>query len=212
MSMRLWLPAALCLTLVALGAVYATTSRHASTAERAAPAEPAPSGDSPADDVASGQARQRFLPNVPSAPVAAPAEPQAPVTNEVAAAPAPPASPEASARDRELERMRASGPDGAGLGEKVQSMQGDWQALAVKAGIDVQVSPLECYQAGCFATLVFKGRDSVERLTSEIFDSKAVAEWPGPKTRSAPLARPDGGAEVTWLLLPPERSPGTVAN
>ena len=210
MSMRLWLPTVLGLILVALVAAYATSSRHAPAAERAAPVA---TDDSPNDDLSPAHERGRSLPSVPAAPaVTALAPPPPPDTAEdVAAAPAVATTPEARERDQQLERMRASGPDAGGLLGKVQAMQGDWQALAAKAGIDVQVSPLECYQAGCFSTVVFKARDAIEDLTTKILDSQGMTAWPGPKTRSAPVATPDGGAEVTWLLLPPAEASAGVA-
>jgi len=203
--MRLWLPTLLGLILVALGAAYVASPRRSPGSEPALPVEQtAAVVDSPREDFPAGNSQRRSLPSVPVEPSPAPATGEPPAAEELAVAPTIAASPEARERDRELERLRASGPDVGGLKGKVQSMQGDWQSLAAKAGVDVQVSPLECYQAGCFSTLVFKAHDGVEALTSEIFDSKAMTDWPGPKTRSAPLARPDGGAEVTWLLLPPD--------
>lgn len=205
MSMRLWLPTVLGLSLVALGAVYVTISRQSSGVERSLPAEPPATGDdSPKEDVPPGHARPGSLPSVVAEPSLAALAVEPAVVDEVAVVPAIAPSPEARERDQQLERLRASGPDVGGLTGKVQSMRGDWQTLAAKAGVDVQVSPLECYQAGCFSTLVFKAHQGVEVLTSEIFDSQAMANWPGPKTRSAPLARSDGAAEVTWLLLPPD--------
>lgn len=213
MSMRLWLPAALGLILVALVAVYVTAARHPPVTERPAPAARVSTAESRDEAVLPARERRKYLPHVPADPgVAAPAaEPALAVADEVAAAPAVVPTPEAAERDQQLQRLRASGPDVVGLTGKVQSMPGDWQTLAAKAGIDVRVSPIECYQAGCFTTMVFEGHDGVEDLTSKIFDSKAVAAWPGPKTRSAPLARPDGGAEVTWLLLPPADAPAGAA-
>jgi len=205
MSMRRWLPAVLGLLLVALLVIYAAAARRSPVVEGPAPAERDPSFGVPEVQDDPGRARRRFLPHVPADPgvAALGAEQTEPVADDAAVvAPIAP-SPETAERDQQIERLRASGPDVMGLTGKVQSMQADWQTLAAKAGIDVQVSPLECHQAGCFSTLVFKARDAVEDLTSKIFDSRPVADWPGPKTRSTPLARPDGGAEVTWLLLPP---------
>lgn len=208
MSMGRWLSAVLGLILVALVVAYAMVSRQARQAERLAPADPAspsPEPQSPDEQGAPGLVRRRILPHVPADPgIVAPAmEANEPVPDGAAAAPPIVNSPEAAERDQQLQRLRASGPDVAGLTGKVQSMQSEWQMLAAKGRIDVQVSPPECYHAGCFSTLVFKSRDGIEDLTSKIFDSKPVADWPGPKTRSAPLARSDGGAEVTWLLLAP---------
>lgn len=199
MPMRLWLPTALGLVLAALVAAYATTGRRSPAADTAPLAEQASAAEPPHGAPAVSGRRQKFLPSVP----ADPARPAPAAPPDEVSAPAVAATPEARERDQQLERLRASGPDVGGLIGKVQAMQGDWQALAARSGIDVQVSPLECYQAGCFSTLIFKARDSIEDLTSKIFDSRAMADWAGPKTRSAPLARPDGGAEVTWLLLPP---------
>jgi hypothetical protein len=75
--------------------------------------------------------------------------------------------------------------------------------MANRAGIDVEVSPWECHRGGCFTTVVHQAPESVEALTSQILASPELAKWPGPQTRSAPIPRTDGTAEVTWFLLPP---------
>ncbi len=75
--------------------------------------------------------------------------------------------------------------------------------MASQSGIDIDVSPWECHRGGCFTTVVHQAPQSIEELTSKILASQDLASWSGPQTRSAPIPRTDGTAEVTWFLLTP---------
>jgi hypothetical protein len=102
-----------------------------------------------------------------------------------------------------MAKLRTSGPDSLSLSAKVAQLQVTWETMATRSGIDVDVSPWECHRGGCFATVVHQAPESVEALTSQILASPELAKWSGPQTRSAPIPRTDGTAEVTWFLLPP---------
>ncbi|MEP6652476.1 MAG: hypothetical protein ABJA82_03905 [Myxococcales bacterium] len=117
------------------------------------------------------------------------------------------ASAAAQERDRQLSSLRTSGPDARGLMKKVEGLRSSWEALAVGSGIDVKISSWECYQGGCFSTIIHRAAPSVEELTTKIFDTRDLAGWLGPTVRSAPIPGADGTAEVTWfLLLPAEQA------
>jgi hypothetical protein len=118
------------------------------------------------------------------------------------AAPAAEAAPAARDRDQQLAEVRASGADDDDLSRSTQAIGRAWAALAAEPQVAADFGPWECHPGGCFATVVHRSGASVERLTSEILASREAAAWPGPKMRSAPIARADGTTEVTWLLLP----------
>jgi hypothetical protein len=203
MSMRIWLPGALGLILAGLIGVLVTymTSRGRSTSPH--PAAPAAVDEPP----------RLVTPHAPSSPswaisAARPAPALVPADSQVAPvgeaeARAIEASPQAGERDQQVAKLRASGADAASLTAKVKPLRETWQAMANQSGIEVDVSSWECYRGGCFTTVVHHAAQSVEELTSKILASQDLASWSGPQTRSAPIPRTDGTAEVTWFLLTP---------
>jgi hypothetical protein len=204
MSMRIWLPGALGLILVGLIGTMATyvISRGRSTlphpAALAAIEEPprlVTSGTSPSPSWASSA--------VPRGPTPVPAPDFEQAVAREGEAQAVEASPQASERDQQLAKLRASGPDAGSLTAKVKPLQQTWETMANRLGIEADVSPWECYRGGCFTTVVHQAPQSVEELTSKILASQDLASWSGPQTRSAPIPRTDGTAEVTWFLLTP---------
>jgi hypothetical protein len=113
------------------------------------------------------------------------------------------ASPQATERDQQVTKLRASGADTSSLAAKVDSLRATWETMAGRSGIEIDVSPWECHRSGCFTTVVHRASQSIEELTSQIFASQDLAKWAGPQTRSAPIPRTDGTSEVTWFLLSP---------
>jgi hypothetical protein len=209
MSMRIWLPGVLSLILVGLMGLMVThlTSRERSTSPR--PASPAAIDEPPrlAHTVVPSSFSRAISP-VPPAPtlLSGADSPDVPAGEGEARAVA--ASPQASERDQQLARLRASGPDARRLTAKASPLRATWETMANRSGIEVDVSPWECYRGGCFTTVVHRDPQSVEGLSSQILGSQDLASWSGPQTRSAPIPRTDGTAEVTWFLLSPaEGSP-----
>jgi len=200
MSMRIWLPGVLGLTLMGLIGLTATyiTSRGRSTAPHpaalAAVEEP-PRLVTPSTSPSWASSAVRPAPT----PVPAPDFQQAPAGEGEAQAVE--ASQQASERDQQVAKLRASGPDAGNLTAKVKPLQATWETMANRLGIEVDVSPWECYRGGCFTTVVHQAPQSVEELTSKILASQELASWSGPQTRGAPIPRRDGAAEVTWFLL-----------
>ena len=215
MSMRFWLPGVLCLILV--GMVGLTVRSMTSTSAR--PAAPAAIDEPPRtvgmmEPVVRTRYPELAAADTPSTATLIPTTDtqDLPVGEEARAVDA---SPQASARDEQLAKLRASGSDAQNLTAKVNPFRVTWQTLASQSGIEVDVSPWECYRGGCFTTVVHRSPQSVEELTSKILSSQDLASWSGPQTRSASISRTDGTAEVTWfLLLPTEDGPngGTVAS
>ena len=204
MSMRIWLPGVLGLILVGLIGLMATylTARGRSTsphpAALAAVEEP-PRRATPRTAPSPSWAISAGRPAPTPAP--APGFQQAPAGEGDARTVE--ATPQASERDQQVANLRASGPDAGSLTAKVKPLQETWKTMASRSGIEVDVSPWECYHGGCFTTVVHQAPQSVEELTSKILASQDLASWSGPQTRSALIPRTDGTAEVTWFLLTP---------
>jgi hypothetical protein len=204
MSMRIWLPGMLGLILVGVIGLMVTliTSRGQATSPR--PAVPA-AVDEPPRIVTphSPPSRSWASSAVPAAPapVPAPAPEQAPAGEGEARAVE--ASPQAGERDKEVAKLRASGPDAGSLTAKVKPLQVAWEKLANQSGIEIDVSAWECHRDGCFTTIVHRASQSVEELSSQILASQELAKWSGPQTRTAAIPRTDGTSEVTWFLLSP---------
>src|SRR4051812_2223584 len=204
MSMRIWLPGALGLIFVGLIGVTAMylTSRGRSTSPHPAAlaaVEEFPRLVTPHTSPSPSWAIAAVRP-APT-PVTAPDVQQAPAGEGEARAVE--ASPQASERDQQVAKLRASGPDAGSLTAKVKPLQETWTTMANRSGIEVDVSPWECHRGGCFTTVVHQAAQSVEELTSKILASQDLASWSGPQTRSAPIPGRDGTAEVTWFLLTP---------
>ena len=204
MSMRIWLPGLLGLILVGLLGLMATyvmshgrsPSPHpAALATVEQPSRLVTPGPSPSPSWAISAVRPA------PTPVPAPDFQQAPAGEREAQAVE--ASPQASERDQQVAKLRASGSDAGSLTAKVKPLQETWETMANRSGIEVDVSPWECYRGGCFTTVVHQAPQSVEELTSKILASQDLATWSGPQTRSAPIPRRDGAAEVTWFQLTP---------
>jgi len=205
MYMRIWLPVALGLILVGL---ITLTAAYAISRGRSTPPRPSPpaAADEPPGLATprAASAPSRVIAAVPPVSAANPPD----VTVGAAEARAVQTSPQATERDQQVARLRASGPDDSRLNAKVSPLRATWETLASRSGIDVDVSQWECYRGGCFTTIVHEAAQSVEELTSQILASQDLARWSGPQTRSAPIPRTDGTAEVTWFLLsPPEGQP-----
>jgi hypothetical protein len=203
MSMRIWLPGVLGLVLVGMIALMAayTTSRGRSTSRHLAAlavVEEVPRLVTPRTSPPPSWAISAARP----APTPVPDRQQAPAGEGEAGAVE--ASPQAGERDEQVAKLRASGPDPGSLTAKVKPLQETWETMAKRSGIEVDVAPWECYGGGCFTTVVHQAPPSVEELTSKILASQELASWPGPQTRSAPISRTDGTAEVTWFLLTPQ--------
>jgi hypothetical protein len=212
MSMRIWLPGVLGLILVGLIGLMAayTTSRGRSISRQ--PAALAAVEEDPRLVTARSSRSSSPSPSpspswaisaVQPAPTPVPDLQQAPAGEGEARAVE--ASPQAGERDQQVAKLRASGPDPGSLTAKVKPLQETWETMAKRSGIEVDVSPWECYGGGCFTTIVHQAPQSVEELTSKILASQELASWPGPQTRSAPIPRTDGTAEVTWFLLTPQQ-------
>ena len=204
MSMRIWLPGVLGLILLGLIGLTATymASRGRSTSPHPAAlaaVEDPPRLVTPRTSVSPSWAISAVRP----APTPAPAPDFQPAPAGEGEAQAVEASPQASERDQQVAKLRASGNDAASLTAKVKPLQTTWETMANRLGIEVDVSPWECYRGGCFTTVVHRAPQSVEELTSKILASQDLASWSGPQTRSAPIPRTDGTAEVTWFLLTP---------
>jgi hypothetical protein len=200
MSMRIWLPGVLGLILVGLIGLMAAymTSRGRSTSRdpaALAAVEEVPRVVTPR----TSRSPSWPISVVRPAPTPVPDRQQAPAGEGEARAVE--ASPQAGERDQQVAKLRASGPDAGSFTAKVKPLQEAWETMANRSGIDVDVSPWECYRGGCFTTLVHQAAQSVEELTSKILASQELASWSGPQTRSAPIPRTDGTAEVTWFLL-----------
>jgi hypothetical protein len=204
MYMRIWLPVALGLTFLGL---IALTAAHVISRGRSASPRPAATAtdDEPPRLVTPHSPSGAFgtLPALLPAPTPVAAANSQAATVDAGEARAVRWSPQASERDMQLAKLRTSGPDTSSLAAKVDSLRATWETMANRSGIDVDVSPFECYRGGCFATVIHQAPQSVEELTSQILASPELAKWSGPQTRSAPIARTDGTAEVTWFLLTP---------
>jgi hypothetical protein len=201
MSKRSWLSVAVAfgLTLASLTAAHTISRRRSASLGATAAATDGPSQRAMPGN---GSPLFRMLPAMPVASTSISAtNPQEAI--DAGQAGAVEGSPQAGERDREMAKVRTSGPDDLGLGAKVTPLQVAWETMANRAGIDIEVSPWECHRGGCFTTVVHQAPESVEALTSQILASPELAKWPGPQTRSAPIPRTDGTAEVTWFLLPP---------
>jgi len=203
MHTRTWFPVTLGLTLVSLIGLTAARAiwRGRSTSPRLAATAVE---DEPSRLATPGTATAPFgtlAAAATSTPVAATNSQEA--TTDTREARAVEGSPQASERDQQMAKLRTSGPDALSLIAKVSALEVTWETMANRSGIDVEVSPWECHRGGCFATVVHQAPESVEALTSQILASPELAKWSGPQTRSAPIPRTDGTAEVTWFLLPP---------
>src|SRR6478752_8053849 len=151
MSMRIWLPGMLGLILVGLIGLMVTliTSRGRSTSTR--PIVPADISEPP----------WLVTPRTPSsrpwaisAAQAAPTPAPAPTPEQVPAgegeARAVEASPQATERDRQVAKLRASGADTSSLATKVDPLRATWETMAGRSGVEIDVSPWECHRGGCF--------------------------------------------------------------
>jgi hypothetical protein len=126
------------------------------------------------------------------------------------AAPEPDAGAEAMLeRDGRLEVLRASGPAPSGFLRAAEKVSRPWEELARATSGEIDVKSWECYRAGCFVTAVHRSARSVDDLTTRIMGSSELGSWPGPKSRSAPIPRPDGKIELTWFLFAPPSDGGT---
>jgi hypothetical protein len=112
-------------------------------------------------------------------------------------------------RDRQIEALRLSGPDSEGLLAATGAAREAWKAFTTGGGVKTEATPWECHRAGCFSTAVHTTMESVEEATSHILSAAEIASWRGRKSRSAPIVRPDGKVEVTWILGAP-RDEGTA--
>jgi hypothetical protein len=133
-----------------------------------------------------------------------------------AGAAVPPAAPEPDAgaeatheRDGRLEVLRASGPAPSGFLRAAEKVSRPWEELARATSGEIDVKSWECYRAGCFVTAVHRSARSVDDMTTRIMGSSELGSWSGPKSRSAPIPRPDGRIELTWFLFAPESDGGT---
>jgi hypothetical protein len=102
--------------------------------------------------------------------------------------------------EQQIEAIRASGPGSGALLRDAEAVSGPWEEIARASGKEIEVKPWECHRVGCFATAVHHSRQSVDDLTSKILGSAQLATWSGTKTQSAPIPKPNGTFEVTWLL------------
>jgi hypothetical protein len=210
--MRIWAAGLGCVVLVGVPAVY-FLSRRAD--DRLAVHE---SAGAPADTAgASARARSTTAWMPPSSPMPVPNNAaQAPQgTSSDAGASAIAAAQEDAPgplleRDRQIEAMRLSGPDSEGLLAATGAARKAWNAFTAGAGQHVEAAPWECHRAGCFSTAVHASMQSVEEATSRILAAEEIAAWPGSKMRSAPIVRPDGKVEVTWIFGAPHDA-GTTA-
>lgn len=104
-------------------------------------------------------------------------------------------------RDQQVEAIRATGPDAAGLLKGTDGLARAWESLTAAGSAEVHVGKFECHRTGCFTEVLHRSAQAFEEQTSKILASDAMAGWPGAKTRSAPIVRPDGSIAVTWMLF-----------
>jgi hypothetical protein len=60
-----------------------------------------------------------------------------------------------------------------------------------------------CFAAGCVSQVVYRDRCAEQQARRQFVEnaSSPIHRWPGPVYRSPPVARPDGGWDVTWALF-----------
>lgn len=107
------------------------------------------------------------------------------------------------ARDQEVARLAASGPDTRYLTADVLRVGESWARAVKSEGVDLRFDHWTCYRAGC-VTDVRHAPGLFERLSRAISTDTAFMGWGAGKMRSGPIEQPDGTIEVTWILYAPE--------
>jgi hypothetical protein len=107
------------------------------------------------------------------------------------------------ARDREVARVAASGPDPRNLTADAVRAGESWSRAVKNEGVDLRFDRWTCYRAGC-VTDVRHAPELFERVSRAISRDIAFMGWAGEKLRSGPIEQPGGQIEVTWILYAPE--------
>lgn len=137
-------------------------------------------------------------------------EAQLPAPVGTNSSPAPDNLTAAQARNLEVDRMVASGPDSRDLKASALRVGESWSRAARKESVELEFADWRCYRAGC-VTHVRHAPDMLDRLTRAISTDQGFVGWSGEKFRSGPIEQPDGKIEVTWILYaPPEGEPVLV--
>jgi hypothetical protein len=109
----------------------------------------------------------------------------------------------AEARDRQIQKLRASGIDRRHLRNSASDVGEAWSEAARRKKLDVSFAEWECYAAGCFTTALHGSAAVVDEMTQEITHSNAFLRWNSGKMRSGSVATKDGKTAVTWVLFSP---------
>src|SRR3954468_1405843 len=198
--MRAWiLVAARALVVGGVVLVSGAASRRAKTSATAANEDEASDRDDPVARAGGrahpfgprGRAERRrgpapFAPSSAGASSAPPATGQPPPRYEADAAAA-----AAEERDQQVEAIRATGSEPGDLLATAQGIGKKWESLTAGGVAEVHVGQWECHKAGCFVHVLHRSDQTFEDLSSKILDSSELATWPGPKTRSTPIRKPD---------------------
>lgn len=111
------------------------------------------------------------------------------------------------ARNREVTRLVASGPDPRNLRADALRVGQSWSDAARREGVELKFADWTCYRAGCM-TNIQHAPEQLDRLTRAISMDRAFVGWAGEKFRSGPIGRATGKVEVTWILYaPPDGEP-----
>jgi type IV secretory pathway VirB10-like protein len=120
----------------------------------------------------------------------------------------------AEARNREIEKLRASGPDARELMGPAQKVGAAWAAAARSKKLEITFSDWECHAAGCFVTASsHDGAALVSDLTEQITHSPMFHRWNGTKLRTNPVPDVDqtGKQGITWVLFSPPEGETTLS-
>jgi hypothetical protein len=103
-------------------------------------------------------------------------------------------------RDAQVSALRASGSDSA-RGRASRDVAAAFKRLVAGRGAPVKAEPFECYQGGCFVTVVARTSRVADDVSSDVVSSPDVQSWWGPQSRSTPIVHANGSVELTWFFL-----------
>jgi hypothetical protein len=109
-------------------------------------------------------------------------------------------------REELVTKLAASGPGTEQWRATLNQIERAWLELDHRAGLGVELSRWECYQAGCTTTVTLPDVASQERFRALAQSHPVMAAWKGAGFLSGPVRLDSGEIEVTWIFYAPGAS------
>jgi hypothetical protein len=107
-------------------------------------------------------------------------------------------------RDEQVETLRTSGAAHARDVTTIRAVETEWTQAAKAAGVAVDFTPWQCFQAGCYTTATYRDPVAAGQFMDGLSRTPSFNAWPAGKFQSGPIERPSGGFEITWVFSAPE--------